>query len=118
MKLATLKSRTPDGDLAVVWQDGTPERHVEQIRRAGIPVYRDRPRRLGDVASSIERLGRLAGTAEIASTAALARAEAAFVLGREADALALSLEFSLLLGLVLADPQLDHVREVVRRLRG
>jgi iron complex transport system substrate-binding protein len=57
-------------DLAVVWRDGTPEHHIARIRRAGIPVYQDRPRRLGDVASSIERLGRLAGTDEVAGRAA------------------------------------------------
>jgi iron complex transport system substrate-binding protein len=57
-------------DLAVVWRDGTPEHHIARIRRAGIPVYQDRPRRLSDVASSIERLGRLAGTDQVAGQAA------------------------------------------------
>lgn len=57
-------------DLAVAWLDGTPERHLDQLRRAGIPVYRDRPRKLDDVAASIERLGHLAGTGASAAQAA------------------------------------------------
>jgi iron complex transport system substrate-binding protein len=65
-------------DLVVAWLDGTPERALEPIRRAGVPVYRDRPRKLVDVARSLERLGHLAGTdvtAGAASRTYLARLE-------------------------------------------
>ncbi|MEO7744230.1 MAG: helical backbone metal receptor, partial [Usitatibacter sp.] len=36
-------------DLIVVWLDGNSERHVEKVRKLGIPVYFDRPGRLDQI---------------------------------------------------------------------
>ncbi|HYC38707.1 MAG TPA: cobalamin-binding protein [Usitatibacter sp.] len=57
-------------DLIVVWLDGNSERHVEKVKKLGVPVYYDRPGRLGEIPSSLVRLGRLAGTAARAQAAA------------------------------------------------
>jgi iron complex transport system substrate-binding protein len=49
-------------DLAVAWGSGNPPGPVAQLRRLGIPVFVSEPQRLEDIVSSLERLGRLAGT--------------------------------------------------------
>lgn len=66
-------------DLVVVWRDGNAQRQLEKLLHLGIPVFYNEPRRLADIARSIEQLGRLAGTDELARPAAgafLARAAA------------------------------------------
>ncbi len=57
-------------DLIVVWQSGNTARQLEQLARLGIPVFRSEPRKLEQVATSIERFGALLGTAEQAQAAA------------------------------------------------
>jgi len=57
-------------DLVVAWQSGNPPPQLEQLVRFGIPVFYSEPRRLEDIATNLERLGRLAGSDESASTAA------------------------------------------------
>lgn len=57
-------------DLVVVWSRGSPERQVEQLRRLGIPLYFNDPRRLDDIPDSIGRLGHLAGVDASADVAA------------------------------------------------
>ena len=57
-------------DLIVVWLDGNSERHVDKVRKLGIPVYYDRPGRLEEIPGSLLRLGRLAGTEARAAEAA------------------------------------------------
>ena len=57
-------------DLIVVWLDGNSERHVDKVRKLGIPVYYDRPGRLEEIPDSLMRLGRLAGTEARAAEAA------------------------------------------------
>lgn len=57
-------------DLIVVWKSGNPARQVERLRELGFPVYVSEPRRLADIAVSIERLGKLAGTDAVARQAA------------------------------------------------
>jgi iron complex transport system substrate-binding protein len=49
-------------DLVLVWQRGATSREQEQLAAAGIPLFHLEPRRLGDVAGAIERLGDLLGT--------------------------------------------------------
>lgn len=49
-------------DLAIVWQHGNPEGQLDQLRRLGIPVFASEPRTLADIASTIRRFARLAGT--------------------------------------------------------
>jgi iron complex transport system substrate-binding protein len=57
-------------DLIVVWQYGNAQRQLDKLLRLGIPVFYNEPRRLADIARSIEQLGRLAGTEEHALPAA------------------------------------------------
>lgn len=57
-------------DLIVVWKSGNPARQVERLHELGFPVYVSEPRRLADIAASIERLGKLAGTDAVAYRAA------------------------------------------------
>jgi iron complex transport system substrate-binding protein len=57
-------------DLIVVWQSGNTARQLEQLARLGIPVFRSEPRKLEQVASSIERFGTLLGTEKQAQAAA------------------------------------------------
>jgi iron complex transport system substrate-binding protein len=59
-------------DLLVVWLHGSSQRQLDLLRTLGIPMYYDEPRQLDDVARSIERFGRLAGTEPIAHAAAAA----------------------------------------------
>jgi len=57
-------------DLVVAWASGNSRLAVERLIDMGIPVYFSEPRRLEDVATSLERLGRLAGTESVAYAAA------------------------------------------------
>ncbi len=57
-------------DLIVVWKSGNPARQIERLHELGFPVYVSEPRRLADIAASIERLGKLAGTDAVARRAA------------------------------------------------
>ncbi|MGS1035347.1 cobalamin-binding protein [Burkholderia glumae] len=57
-------------DLIVVWRHGGAERQTAQLQALGIPVYVSEPQRLDDVAVSLDRLGRLLGTREVADAAA------------------------------------------------
>jgi iron complex transport system substrate-binding protein len=66
-KLAALKP-----DLLVVWQSGNTARQLEQLRQLGIPMFYSEPQRMEDIATSIERLGRLLDTAPVAAQAAAA----------------------------------------------
>lgn len=69
-RIATLKP-----DLAVAWGSGNPPGPLTQLKRLGIPVFVSEPRRLEDIAASLERLGVLAGTTEAAQAAASAFAQ-------------------------------------------
>jgi iron complex transport system substrate-binding protein len=57
-------------DLIVVWLHGSSERQIEQIRALGIPMYHSEPKKLDDIASSLQRLGKLMGTEAVAEPAA------------------------------------------------
>ncbi len=57
-------------DLIVVWLHGSPQRQLERLALLGVPTCYSEPRRLEDVASTIERFGRLAGTEREAGRAA------------------------------------------------
>lgn len=57
-------------DVVVAWPDGENPAETARIARLGIPIYRERVRRLGDLAASIRRLGELAGTRAAAARAA------------------------------------------------
>lgn len=53
-------------DLVVAWSSGNARRFVERLRRLGLPVFESEPTRLEHVASTVERLARLAGTEQAA----------------------------------------------------
>ena len=48
-------------DLVLVWQRGSTSRELAQLEAAGVPLFQLEPRRLGEVARAIERLGVLLG---------------------------------------------------------
>lgn len=57
-------------DLIVVWMHGSSERQIERLRALHLPLFHSEPHTLDAVASSLQRLGVLAGTTAIASRAA------------------------------------------------
>nr|WP_313951846.1 cobalamin-binding protein [Accumulibacter sp.] len=57
-------------DLIIAWQSGNTAAHVDRLRALGFPIYLSQPDRIEDVASEIERLGVLAGSAPVANRAA------------------------------------------------
>jgi len=59
-------------DLILVWKHGNAQRQLDKLLSLGIPVFYNQPNRLSDIAHSIEKLGRLAGTEPAASAAARA----------------------------------------------
>ena len=48
-------------DLVVGWQSGNNSQQLERLEALGLTLYRSEPRRLDDIASGMERLGRLTG---------------------------------------------------------
>lgn len=48
-------------DLVLVWGSGFPPATVDAVRRLGVPTFVSEPRRLADIATSLERLGALTG---------------------------------------------------------
>lgn len=59
-------------DVVVAWSGGASAAQLAPLERAGLLVYRHRVVRLDDLAPSIERLGQLLGTQEVARGAAAA----------------------------------------------
>lgn len=57
-------------DVVVVTEAITSPLIVERVRGLGLPVYATRYTRLDDIAPSVARLGRLAGTSDVADAAA------------------------------------------------
>ncbi|MDN8063714.1 cobalamin-binding protein [Burkholderia gladioli] len=57
-------------DLIVVWRHGNADRQTAQLAALGIPLYFSEPKRLDDVAVSLDKLGRLLGTRAQADRAA------------------------------------------------
>jgi iron complex transport system substrate-binding protein len=53
-------------DLVVAWPHGAARRQAEQIRRLGIPVFTLDPGSIDSIAHTIESLGSIAGTSEVA----------------------------------------------------
>ncbi|MEZ0153006.1 MAG: cobalamin-binding protein [Candidatus Reddybacter sp.] len=56
-------------DLVLVWQSGNGEQMIQRLKSLGLKVYVDAPATLDDIASSLGRLGQLAGTQEQAEQA-------------------------------------------------
>ncbi|WP_345889697.1 cobalamin-binding protein [Spongiibacter thalassae] len=57
-------------DLLIAWSEGNPAEQLSQLKALGLPVYHSDPDSFDDIASAIERIGKLAGTADAANTAA------------------------------------------------
>ena len=57
-------------DLIVVWMHGSSERQVEELRALGIPMFHSEPRKLDDIAASLQKMGKLMGTEAVAEPAA------------------------------------------------
>lgn len=57
-------------DVVVVWEGGNNVAQVDRLERLKLPLYRHRVSKLSDIPVSLRRLGRLAGTQEIAAAAA------------------------------------------------
>lgn len=65
-------------DLVVAWPNAGSLRAVDRLAELGLPVFRSEPRELDDIARTLERIGRLAGSSTQADAAAAAfRARAA-----------------------------------------
>lgn len=57
-------------DLVVAWGSGNPDAQLQRLEAFGITVYYSEPLRFAQVATSLARLGKLAGTAEAGEQAA------------------------------------------------
>ena len=57
-------------DLLIGWLRGNPREQLSQLQALGMPIYYSELRAFEDVASSLERFGILAGTADVANAAA------------------------------------------------
>ena len=57
-------------DLLIGWLSGNPREQLSQLQALGMPIYYSELRAFEDVASSLERFGILAGTADVANAAA------------------------------------------------
>ncbi len=64
----SLVSLSPD--LVIAWASGNGEEIIARIRSLGLTVYLDEPRELEDIASSLQRYGRMAGTETVAESQA------------------------------------------------
>jgi iron complex transport system substrate-binding protein len=59
-------------DLIVIWMHGSSERQIEQLRVLGIPMFHSEPRKLGDIADSLDKMGKLMGTEAVSTPASAA----------------------------------------------
>ncbi|MDT8383878.1 MAG: cobalamin-binding protein [Gammaproteobacteria bacterium] len=59
-------------DLVIAWESATPKALLARLQSLSIAVFSSEPRLLEDVASNLQRLGRLAGTLTIANRASAA----------------------------------------------
>lgn len=70
-KVATLPRPDPERllalrpDLIVIWGAGASRELIDRLEALGIPVFVSEPRRLDDVATTLERFARLTGTPRI-----------------------------------------------------
>lgn len=57
-------------DLVLAWPNAGSVKTIERLASLGLPVFRSEPRELADIPRTLERLGELAGTREVAARAA------------------------------------------------
>ena len=68
LDLESLLAREPD--LVIGWQSGNPGEQLQRLRQFDVPLYLSEPRRFRDVATTLKRLGKMAGTEQQADQAA------------------------------------------------
>ncbi|MEE9494386.1 MAG: cobalamin-binding protein [Gammaproteobacteria bacterium] len=56
-------------DLVVAWKSGNPNARVQQLIDLGIPVFYSEPASIDAIATTLERLGRLAASTQVANAA-------------------------------------------------
>lgn len=59
-----------DPDLVIAWESGNSNSSLERIKELGYTIYVDQPDTLADIAKSIQDIGILAGTSEVADVEA------------------------------------------------
>ena len=64
LNLEAIASLKPD--LILAWKSGTPPRQIDTLQRLGIPVYWSQTDSLQAIASTVQRIGELAGTEAVA----------------------------------------------------
>lgn len=64
-RIATLRP-----DLVLAWSSGNSATQVAKLRKLGLTIFESEPRSFDDIASNIERIGKLAGTQKQAAKAA------------------------------------------------
>ena len=85
LDLETLLAKEPD--LVVGWVTGNPTEQLERLQDLDMPLYLSEPRDFEDIATTVERLGVLAGTGDAAdATAADFREDIEATRERYADA--------------------------------
>jgi iron complex transport system substrate-binding protein len=57
-------------DVVVVWEGGNSAAQIDRLERLKVPLYRHRVSKLGDIPTSLRRLGALADTRAVAEAAA------------------------------------------------
>ena len=57
-------------DLVVAWESGNPTEDLAKLAQLGLPIFRTEPRTLNDIATLMQRLGRLIGNPAISDVLA------------------------------------------------
>ena len=70
LDLEAILARQPD--LVIVWEGGSTAAQLAKLKSLGLPLFISQPRKIDDIASSIERFGELADTGSVAAAAARA----------------------------------------------
>ncbi len=68
LDLETIAALHPD--VIVAWADGNAPAQLQRLKQLGIPVYLSLQKRLDDIPATLQRLGQLAGTGDVAQAAA------------------------------------------------
>jgi iron complex transport system substrate-binding protein len=57
-------------DLIVIWMHGSSARQIDMLRQLGIPLFHSEPKKLADIPSNVQRIGKLLGTEAVADKTA------------------------------------------------
>lgn len=70
LDLEAIVAKKPD--LVIAWESGNVAAHLAKLKALGLPLFMSEPKKIEDIASTIERFGELANTNSIAHEAARA----------------------------------------------